>query len=57
MLFLYSLENIYSHLEKKQSTARLMFFSSAFNTIQPYMFTCSKTFKHEITIICYFMDL
>ena len=33
---LYSLENIYSHLEKTGSTVRLLFFdfSSAFNTIQ-----------------------
>ena len=36
---LYSLENIYSHLEKTGSTVRLMFahFSSAFNTIQPHL--------------------
>ncbi len=36
---LYSLENIYSHLEKTWSTVRLMFFdfSSAFNTIQPHL--------------------
>ena len=36
---LYSLESIYSHLEKTGSTVRLMFFnfSSAFNTIQPHL--------------------
>ena len=36
---LYSLENIYSHLEKTGRTVRLMFFdfSSAFNTIQPHL--------------------
>ena len=36
---LYSLENIYSHLEKTGSNIRLMFFdfSSAFNTIQPHL--------------------
>ena len=36
---LYSLENIYSHLEKTGSTVRLMFahFSSAFNTIQSHL--------------------
>ena len=35
----YSLENIYSHLEKTGSTVRIMFFdfSSAFNTIQPHL--------------------
>ena len=38
---LYSLENTYSHLEKKPaSTVRIMFFdfSSAFNTVQPHLF-------------------
>ena len=37
---LYSLENIYSHLEKTGSTVRIMFFdfSKAFNTIQPHLF-------------------
>ena len=36
---LYSLENIYSRLQKTGSTVRLMFFnfSSAFNTIQPHL--------------------
>ena len=36
---LYSLENIYSHLEKTGINVRLMFFdfSSAFNTIQPHL--------------------
>ena len=36
---LYSLENIYSHLEKTGSTVRIMFFdfSSAFNTIEPHL--------------------
>ena len=36
---LYSLKNIYSHLEKTARTVRIMFFdfSSAFNTIQPHL--------------------
>ena len=36
---LYSLENIYSHLEKTGSTVRFMLFnfSSAFNTVQPHL--------------------
>ena len=39
MMQFYSLENIYSHLEKTGSTVRLTFFdfSSAFNTIQPHL--------------------
>ena len=38
-MVLYSLENIYSHLEKTGSTIRLMFFDfcSAFNTLQPHL--------------------
>ena len=38
MRFFYSLENLYSHLEKTGSIVRLMFFdfSSAFNIIQPH---------------------
>ena len=36
---LYSLENLYSHLEKRGCTVKMMFFdfSSAFNTIQPHL--------------------
>ena len=53
---LYSLENIYSHLENKtktttRSTVRLMFFDLSSHI---YLF---KTFKHETTVIRYFMDL
>ena len=53
---LYVLENIYLHSEKAGSSARLMFFDfcSAFNTTT---FTGSETFKHEIAIICRFVDL
>uniref|UniRef100_UPI003AF4FC09 hypothetical protein n=1 Tax=Thiolapillus sp. TaxID=2017437 RepID=UPI003AF4FC09 len=53
---LYVLENIYSHLEKAGSSIRLMFFdfSSAINTTT---LTGSETFKHEIAIICRFLDL
>ena len=54
---LYVLENIYSHLEKAgSSSVRLLFvdFSSAFNTTT---FTGSESFKHEIAIICRFVDL
>ena len=49
---LYSLENIYSHLEKTGSTVRLMLFD--FSSVAT--FTCSDTFKHGTTV-CYFMDL
>ena len=50
---LHSLENIYSHLDKTGSTVRLMFFDFS----SAATFTCSKTFKHETTVIRYFMDL
>ena len=57
---LYSLENIYSHLENKNkngSTVRLMFFdfSSALKTIQPHLLV--QKLKNETTVIRYFMDL
>ena len=53
---LHRFENIYSHLENKtktttRSTVRLMFFDLSSHI---YLF---KTFKHETTVIRYFMDL
>ena len=53
---LFVLEYTYSHLEKAgSSSVRLLFvdFSSAFNTTT---FTGSESFKHEIAIICHFVD-
>ena len=60
---LYALKHIYSLLEKKEKRRRKKavlydwcssIFSSAFNTTT---FSGSETFKHEIAITCYFMDL
>ena len=47
---LYVLDHVYSHLDKPATFIRLMFydFSSAFNTIQPYLLA-EKTANNECT--------
>ena len=55
----YSLENIYSHLEKTGSTVRLMFFdfSSAFNTMQPHLLVQKLlNMKLPLSIISWIFD-
>ena len=58
-VLLHLLNNVYSHLEKKGSSIRLMFydFSSAFNTIQPHLMARKlSNMNINSTIVLWILD-